>query len=88
MYAVSFHGNLAPATGASLPETLTLTLQQDGVAVPDAIVQHTFQTATDTASVSFTAPVQVTNAPSTLNIVGEGGDFLYSAVSMSVYKIG
>ena len=87
IYAVAFHGNLAPASGVNFPLNIILELQQDGSVVPGAVVQHTFHTSPDTATVSLSIPVQVTSAPSVLRVVGEGGNFVYSATTMTVYKI-
>ena len=37
---------------------------------------------------SFSFPVQVSTAPAVLSVLAQGGNFLYSAVSMTIYKIG
>ncbi len=86
-YAVAFHGNLAPASGVNFPLSILLELQQDGSPVEGSVVQHTFQTNSDTATVAFSVPVQVTNAPSVLTVVGTGGNYVYSAVSLTVYRL-
>ena len=87
VYAVSFHATLAPATGATFPLSVLLQLEQNGAAVTGAVVQHTFQEAADSASVSFSTPVSVIEAPATLAVTATGGNFLYSAVSLSIYKV-
>ena len=87
IYTAAFHGNLAPASGVNFPLNVILELQQDGTTVPNAVVQHTFHTSPDTATVAFSVPVQVTSAPSVLRVLGEGGNFLYSAVTLTVYKV-
>ena len=87
IYTAAFHGNLAPVSGVSFPLNVILELQQDGTTVPNAVVQHTFHTSPDTATVAFSVPVQVTNTPSVLRVLGEGGNFLYSAINMTVYKV-
>ena len=71
----------------SFPLNVILELQQDGAVVPGGIVQHTFHTSPDTATVAFSAAVQVTSAPSVLRVVGEGGNFIYSALNMTIYKV-
>ena len=87
IYTVAFHGNLAPASGVNFPLNVILSLQQDGSVVPGAVVQHTFHTSPDTATVAFSMPVEVASTPSTFRVVGEGGNFIYSSVSMSLYKV-
>ena len=87
LYAVAFHGNIAPASGVDFPLTINLALELNGTAVPGALTSHTFHTSSDTATLSFSFPVQVSTAPSTLNIVASGGNFIYSAISMTIYKL-
>ena len=86
-YAVVFHGNIAPASGVNFPLNVMLQLQQDGTVIPSAVVQHTFHTSPDTATVAFSTPIQVTSTPSQLQVVGTGGNYLYSDVTMTVYKL-
>lgn len=87
IYTVAFHGNLAPASGVNFPLNVVLELQQNGTVVPGAVVQHTFHTSPDTATVSFSMPVEVTGTPAVFRVVGEGGNFIYSSVTLSVYKV-
>ena len=87
IYTVAFHGNLAPASGVNFPLNVILELQQNGTVVPGAVVQHTFHTSPDTATVSFSMPVEVTGTPAVFRVVGEGGNFIYSSVTLSVYKV-
>ena len=88
IYTASFHGNLAPASGSNFPLNVILQLQQNGTTVPGAVVQHTFHTTQDTATVAFSMPVAVTDVPATFRVVGEGGNFVYSGVTLSLYKTG
>ena len=67
---------------------ISLALQQNGNPVPGALAVHTFHTSSDTATMSFSFPVQVSTAPAVLSVLAQGGNFLYSAVSMTIYKIG
>lgn len=86
-YAVVFHGNIAPASGVNFPLNVMLQLQQDGTVIPSAVVQHMFHTSPDIATVAFSTPIQVTSTPSQLQVVGTGGNYLYSDVTMTVYKL-
>ena len=86
-YLVSFHGVLAPAATATLPANLLVYLRQNGDNVQAASVSQNFQSAGQAASVAFSVVVAVTAAPTTLELVGEGGDFLYSNISLSVCKL-
>ena len=87
IYSVAFHGNLAPASGVNFPLNVILELQQNGTVVPGAVVQHTFHTSPDTATVGFSIPVEVSSTPSAFRVVGEGGNFIYSEVTMTLYKV-
>ena len=64
-----------------------LSLQLNGTDVPGAFTQHTFHTSSDTATVSFSFPVQVTTVPSTIRIMAENGTFIYSGVSLTLSKL-
>ena len=88
IYEVSFHGTLAPASGTTFPLQLLLYLQQQGNEVPGASVRQSFQTSTDVGNVSFSQIINVSSAPETLSVVGNGGNFTYSDVALTVQKVG
>ena len=88
VYATVFQGVFAPASGVNFPLPITVTLQQDGTAVPGGGVLHTFHTSPDTAVIPLSVPIQVSSAPSTLQLVGTGGNFLYSGVTMTMSRLG
>ena len=88
VYSVSFHGNIGPVSGVTFPETITLSLYQSGAAVPGAAALHTFHTSTETAAVSFAIPVTVSAAPAQLSVVGSGGSFSYSGITLNVSRLG
>ena len=88
VYSVTFHGAIAPASGVNFPLSIAVTLQQGGAAVPGGTVLHTFHTSSDVANVSLAVPVEVSSAPSALEIEGTGGSFLYSAIAMTITRLG
>ena len=88
VYSVTFHGAIAPASGVNFPLSIAVTLQQGGGAVPGGTVLHTFHTSSDVANVSLAVPVAVSSAPSALEIEGTGGSFLYSAIAMTITRLG
>ena len=88
VYAVSFHGAMSPASGVTFPLNVTLTLQQNGAAVPGGTALHNFHTSSDTANLALSVPVTVSSAPSTLQIMPSGGSFLYSSIGMTVCRLG
>ena len=87
-YYVAFHGSISPISGSDFPLTVTLYLEQNGNIVQGTPAHYTFQTSSDTGNVSFSQIVQTTESPTTLRVVGEGGNYLYTNVSLSVYKLG
>lgn len=87
-YLVSFHGSIGPASGVNFPLAITLYLKQQGTIVQGTAILHTFQTSSDTTNVSFVQLISVTETPTTLTVVGEGGNYLYTDASMSVYRLG
>ena len=88
VYVVLFHGTFSTTPASSVPAALTLYLQQDGSPAPGLATQHTFQTVQETANLSMSGAVSVSSAPSTLEVVGAGTDFLYSVISITVYRLG
>lgn len=86
-YYVAFHGNVAPASGVTFPLSVLLSLQLNGTDVPGAFAQHTFTAAGTNATMSFSFPVQVTAVPATLRVMAQGGNFLYSGVSLTIIKL-
>ena len=88
MYNVAFNGTVSPVTGATVPQEIRLYLEQDGTALPGATASQTFQSDSDSDSLAFSQIVQVTTTPSVLQVVGSGGNFLYSDASLSVHQIG
>lgn len=87
LYAVTFHGNIAPASGVNFPLTVTLALELNGTAVPGALASHRFHTSSDTATLSFNFPMEIAMAPATLQVMAQGGNFIYTAVSAAIYKL-
>ena len=88
VYAVAFHTVLAPMAGVTFPLPISLVLEQDGAALPEAASQHTFHTSADSANVAFSTPITVSSVPTVLTVRASGGEFLYSDSAMSVYRLG
>lgn len=88
VYAVAFQGSFSPASGANFPQTMGASLQQNGSVVPGATSQYIFHTSAQTAALSFSTPVAVSSAPAQLQVVGDGGNYLYSTTGLSIYRLG
>ena len=87
-YLVSFHGTIGPANNAEFPLAITLFLKENGSEVAGTAVSHVFRTSTEVSNVSFSQIIQVTDVPTTLEMIGEGGNYIYSSNSISINKIG
>lgn len=88
VYTLAFSGSFAPGNGAAFPLNVGATAQLGGTDIPGASAQHTFQSASDVASLSFTVPFTVTTAPATLQVVGASTTFLYSDLSATITRNG
>ena len=88
VYTLAFSGSFAPGNGAAFPLNVGITAQLGGTDIPGASAQHTFQSASDVASLSFTVPFTVTTAPAALQVVGAGTSFLYSDLSAAITRNG
>lgn len=88
VYEVSFHGSFSPVSGANFPQSVGVSLQQNGAVVPGATSQYIFHTSAQTAALSFSTPVAVSSAPAQLQVVGDGGNYLYSTIGLSINRLG
>lgn len=84
----SFNGAMSPGSKDTFPLNLGASLYQDGSAVPGAISQHTFQNDTETTTLAFTSPVTVSSAPSTLQVMGSGGPYVYGTTFLTLNRLG
>ena len=87
-YSVSFHGTVSPGANATFPLSILLYLTQNGSTVSGTGARYNFQSATEAANLAFTQIIEADTAPTTLNVVGSGGDFLYSDSTITVNKLG
>ena len=88
VYAVAFHGRFTPVTGSSFPLTNSVYLSQNGSSVPGAVSNYIFQTSNGMANQTFSIPVAVQTAPTTLQVISQGGTILYDGVTLSIYRLG
>ena len=88
LYEVSLHATLAPASGSTFPSTISVYLEQQGTEVPGTAVQHTFHTSGDSGTVSFSQIINVASAPVQLEIIGQGTNYFYGPVSVTVNRLG
>ena len=89
LYQASFHASVSPVSTATFPSNVGISLQQDGNALPNAVLLHNFSSANETIPFSLSVPVSVANAPSTLQVNGSGdGPFLYGPAGFSLTRTG
>ncbi len=88
IYTVNFNTVMAPQGKGTYPLSLSAYLTQNGSTVPGASAQHTFQSASESANMAFSVPVEVTSVPAVFEVIGEGGNYLYSSSTISVYRLG
>ena len=88
VYYVSFHGTISPVKGSNFPLAISLYLRKQGTLVPGTSVYHTFQNSTDTSNVAFSQIIEISTVPTTLDMVGSGGNFIYADISMAIHRLG
>ena len=88
VYSVAFQGNFSPGSGTNFPSSVNVLLEQGGSAVAGAAAQHTFHTSSDSANLAFSAPVAVSTAPATLQVVGNGSTYLYGIIGITISRLG
>lgn len=88
VYAVVFFGGISPASSATFPSNVTLSLTLNGSIVPGGTAAHVFHMATENANVSVSLPVRIDTPPATLRIIINGGAIFYNGVTMTIYRLG
>lgn len=88
VYAVSFFGGISPASSATFPSNVTLSLTLNGSIVPGGTAAHVFHMTTENANVSVSLPVRIDTAPATLRMIVNGGAIFYNGVTMTIYRLG
>lgn len=86
-YYVSFHATVLPFGTSSFPLSILIYLQLQDTPVPGTGARHNFQSALESNIYSFSQIIEVTSTPVTLNVIGEGGNFLYSDTSITIHKL-
>lgn len=87
-YSVSFHGTVAPSSSAKFPLSIQLYLTKNSSVVTGTGQSHNFQSSAETANYSFSQIINVNSAPTTLNVVSQGGSIIYSNISITVNRLG
>ena len=88
VYAVAFQGSFSPADGSTFPQNVGVSLTQNGTVVPGATSQYIFHTSAQTAALAFSTPVAVPSAPAQLEVEGDGGNYQYGTIGLSIYRLG
>ena len=86
-YNVLFHGTVSPMSGVQFPLYVLLYLRMNGSAVPGTGVRQSLQSEEDAENVSFAQTVRVTEIPSKLDIICEGGSVISSDISATVIRL-
>lgn len=87
-YYAAFHTSIISTRSVDFPLSLVVYLQQQGAVVAGTSIRHTFQETSDVGNIVFSQIIQVTTTPTTLEVIGEGGDYLYYDSAITIYKVG
>lgn len=87
-YLVTFFGTVTATEHNTFPFSQLLNLVLGGTAVTGAGARQGFQQKNQSENVSLSKIIPVTSAPVALQVVGEGGNVLYSDTSITVYRVG
>ena len=88
IYQILFNSTVGVGPGVDIPVAINITLQQNGNTVDGGVARHIFTSSGQYVTVSFSAPVSVTSVPSTLNVVTDQANFLFSDLSITVFRLG
>ena len=87
-YQVAFFGTVTATDANTFPISQLLNLELGGTAVTGAGARQGFQQENQSENLSLSKIIPVTSAPVALQVVGEGGNVLYSDASITVYRVG
>lgn len=88
IYQASFHSTVSANTGGSIPASVMVRLFQGGTPVTGAVASHTFTASSEVSTISFNVPFQVTNAPTTVQVVPENAGFTFADSALTVIRLG
>lgn len=88
VYQATAHTVVSVNPGTSIPATLTLHLEENNAAIAGATASHTFAASSETSTLSFSVPFQVTAAPVTLHVVAEEDGFTINNTTLTIIRLG
>lgn len=88
VYELFFRGFFSPMSDTGSPQSVGTFLWQNGTVVPGVSVQHIFYDFPQTAFLSLSTPIAVTSTPAQLQIIGDGGNYLYSTIGIFINRLG
>lgn len=86
-YQVTYSTTVTTSGTATPPVTVSVQLENGGVAVPGTIASTTLTTAGNTANLSGNAVIQVTAAPATLTLNATDTDGSFTNTAITVRKL-
>lgn len=87
IYQAAFTGTVSINPGSTIPSSIMLWLELDGVPVTGATARHTFTASNEVATMSFNVPFQVSST-GTLRVVASAAGFSLEDVSLTVLRLG
>ena len=88
IYQVLFYSTVGVASGHTIPASVSVFLTNNGTTIQGSVGRHSFAASGELATVSFSIPVQVTTTPAVLNVVTDSAGFLFSDLSITVFRLG
>lgn len=86
-YFVQYGATVAPTGAASYPVTGIVTLSVNGQTQSAGAGMVQFDAATPARQISAAAVLNVTDVPATVQVILNGGNFLYSNATINVFKV-
>lgn len=86
-YYVQYSANVAPVGTANFPVTNIVTFSVNGQTVNAGAGTAQFAAASPSKQVVAAAVIDIPSAPATLQVISSGGNFIYSAATINVFKV-
>lgn len=88
VYLVNFQSLVSVDSGVAIPASMTVRLMLNDQEVSGAASTYSFEHSAQTMTVTLAVPVEVTNAPASLTVEVDEGDFTFANSFITVVRLG
>ena len=87
VYQAFFHCTVVASSGSTIPTSITIELRSDGTLIPGSPSRHIFRSTGESASVTLSTSILVTDAPIRLTVYLEGDEVVITDCSLTIIRL-